>query len=109
MVQSHRTTNTLNTARETVGDDVHSFAHSPGQQQPHSDLTASQIALSHHPYPTPQSRVHPFVSLAPYAPLALVERGAVAAEVAAAVEMGTLALVVDKPVDGARSGWAGMI
>ena len=38
--------------------------------------------------------------LAPYAPLALVERGAVAAEVAAAVEMGTLVPVVDKPVDG---------
>jgi hypothetical protein len=48
----------------------------------------------------PQSRVHPFVPLAPYAPLALVERGAVAAEVAAAVEMGTLVPVVDKPVDG---------
>ena len=37
--------------------------------------------------------------LAPYAPLALVERGAVAAEVAAAVEMGTLVPVVDKGDD----------
>jgi hypothetical protein len=40
--------------------------------------------------------VHPFVPLAPYA---LIERGAVAAEVAAGVEMGTLVPVVDKGDD----------
>ena len=40
--------------------------------------------------------MHPFVPLAPYA---LIERGAVAAEVAAGVEMGTLVPVVDKGDD----------